>query len=257
VLQRSGYLERLSVDDSIEAETRRENLMELIGSIRAFEEAVPTATLTDFLEHIALSAQVDDYAAEEGTVTLMTVHSAKGLEFPVVFIVGLEQGVFPHSRSLDDAVRMEEERRLAYVAITRARERLFISHAERRWAYGQQQAHPPSQFIADIPRQLIEHHGQHDDDRQRVGAARRDTPRQRRQTSPRRRGADEVWVDHSYDQSQEAGAGAFRVGMKVRHKKFGVGEIRVITGAPPALNLTVYFKSVGPRTIRSDFVTAV
>jgi DNA helicase-2/ATP-dependent DNA helicase PcrA len=256
VLERTGYLERLAIDGSPEAQARAENLMELVASLRDYEEREPEPTLIGFLEQAALVSDVDGYTEDEGQVTLMTVHSAKGLEFPVVFIVGLEQGVFPHSRSLNDPSQMEEERRLAYVAITRARERLFLSYARSRWTYSQVQPGVPSEFLRAIPRELLA-----------PGSAVPGRPLAARGTgrypaaarrAPR---SDEVWVDRSYDQSGGGGdfddtfsAGGFHVGMKVRHGKFGVGEVRVITGAPPKLKLTVFFDGVGAKTIMSDFV---
>jgi len=158
-LERSGYLERLAADDSVEAETRTENLTEVLSSLQDYERQAEEPTLHGFLEQVALQSEADTYDEETGTVTLMTVHSAKGLEFPVVFLVGLEDGVFPHQRSLNDPERMEEERRLAYVAITRARQRLFLSYAQRRQIYGQTDVNPPSIFLSDIPEKLLDRRG--------------------------------------------------------------------------------------------------
>jgi DNA helicase-2/ATP-dependent DNA helicase PcrA len=258
VLERTGYLERLALDSSPEAQGRAENLMELVASLKDYEQRSEEPTLVGFLEQVALVAAVDGYAENEGKVTLMTVHSAKGLEFPVVFVVGLEQGIFPHGRALDDVKEMEEERRLAYVAITRAREELFLSHARQRWVFGTQQQHVPSEFLRHLPPKLVVAQGQ------RVGAvhAAATLPRVPRPTarpaSPRP-SPDEVWVDRSYDQSapqtdDRQADGRFRVGMRVRHSKFGEGTVRVITGTPPNVNLTVFFPTIGPKTIRSKFV---
>jgi DNA helicase-2/ATP-dependent DNA helicase PcrA len=268
VLERSGYLERLAIDGSPEAQGRAENLMELVASMRDYEQREPEPTLIGFLERAALASDVDAYSEDEGQVTLMTVHSAKGLEYPVVFIVGLEQGIFPHSRSLNDLTQMEEERRLAYVAITRARERLFLSYAATRWSYSQAQANPPSEFLRAIPRDLLApgsavpgrrratasmgRYGDHS------GYSGRSDHRDRRHE--RRDDDDDVWVDRSYDQSGPSdygdtfSVGGYQVGMKVRHSKFGVGEVRAITGSPPNLNLTIFFHGVGSKTIRSEFV---
>jgi len=264
VLERTGYLERLAIDGTPEAQSRVENLMELVASLRDHERRSNAPTLIEFLEQAALASDVDGYAEQEGQVTLMTVHSAKGLEFPVVFIIGLEQGIFPHSRSLNDLSQMEEERRLAYVAITRARQRLFLSLARSRWTYSQVQANPPSEFLRSIPRDLLAPGSAVN--RPRPGQPRRasgsysTTPHGSWSRGPRRPRppSDEVWVDRSYDQSAGAGddfsVGGFHVGMKVCHPKFGEGEVRVITGAPPNLNLTVFFAGIGSKTIRSQFV---
>jgi DNA helicase-2/ATP-dependent DNA helicase PcrA len=156
VLDRSGYLERLAASDSIEAQTKSENLMEFVGGLRAYEAEAEEPSLPEFLEQVALASEVDDVDDERGTITLMTVHSAKGLEFPVVFLVGLEHGIFPHSRSLEDVEKLEEERRLAYVAITRARKRLFLTFAQRRFIFGQTQTNPPSLFLREIPESLVQ-----------------------------------------------------------------------------------------------------
>ncbi|MCK5799302.1 MAG: exodeoxyribonuclease V subunit gamma [Deltaproteobacteria bacterium] len=155
VLERSSYLERLAANDSVESESRTENLMELISSLHDYEERTETPALHDFLEQVALASETDNVDPQGGIITLMTVHSAKGLEFPVVFLIGLEQGIFPHGRSLDDLDRMEEERRLAYVAITRARKRLYLTHAVTRYVFGQRQNNRPSVFLNDIPEGLV------------------------------------------------------------------------------------------------------
>ena len=303
VLERTGYLERLAADGSVESETRTENLLELIASLRDYEQRAEEPSLFGFLEQVALSSEVDQMDDSGGSITLMTVHSAKGLEFPVVYLIGLEQGIFPHSRSLDDVEKMEEERRLAYVAITRARRRLFLLHAQQRWVFGQQQTNAPSAFLREIPEHLVErprspatprYTGPHAPvqrpglrpSTQRPGVqtmgAQRPTitlpagrsrrsataPTTRKPAAPARQ-PDEVWVDYEFDQSpsfdvddfvdmaaEEAPAPqavSFRIGMRVRHAKYGVGVVQAITGSAPALNLTIRFPS-GPHTIRSQFV---
>jgi len=155
-LDHSGYLDELRAEGSIEAEGRLENLAELIGVASAYDE------VGEFLERVGLVADTDDIPAGEegsgddaGQVLLMTLHAAKGLEYPVVFLVGMEDGVFPHLRSLSEPAQMEEERRLAYVGLTRARERLHLSHAWSRMLYGQTQYNPPSRFLGEIPDGLV------------------------------------------------------------------------------------------------------
>ncbi|MCD9625532.1 UvrD-helicase domain-containing protein [Rhabdothermincola salaria] len=149
-LQRSGYVAELEAEHSIEAEGRIENLAELVGAARDF------GSVDEFLEQISLVADTDDLDGDESSVVLMTLHSAKGLEFPVVFLVGLEDGVFPHLRSIGEPDELEEERRLAYVGITRARERLYLSHAWARNIYGGTQYNPPSRFLDEIPEGLVQ-----------------------------------------------------------------------------------------------------
>jgi DNA helicase-2/ATP-dependent DNA helicase PcrA len=291
VLERSGYLERLAIDGTPEAQGRIENLMELVQSLRDYERDAEDASLAGFLEQVTLASDVDGYAESEGKVTLMTVHSAKGLEFPIVFIIGLEQGVFPHSRSLGELDQMEEERRLAYVAITRAREQLILSYAHQRFVFGIEQTNEPSEFLREIPEHLIAAKGQRfrnvhaalgrgrpaypwerrareleeQGDLPEVGARPARGRGGARTSAAARENEQEPWVDRSFDQSAPSdwdepaarGVGGFQVGMKVQHKKFGVGTVRVITGSPPNLNLTIYFSTVGPRTIRSQFVQPV
>jgi DNA helicase-2/ATP-dependent DNA helicase PcrA len=154
LLDRSGYLIELQEERTIEAEGRLENLAELVGSAEEAE------SVDQFLEQVSLVSDADEIDGDDSQVMLMTVHAAKGLEFPAVFIMGLEEGVFPHLRSIGEPDEMEEERRLAYVAITRAQERLYLSHAWSRTLYGGTQYNPPSRFLDEIPARLVEAHEQ-------------------------------------------------------------------------------------------------
>ena len=159
VLDRTGYLAEQRRSDDPQDASRVENLAELHSVAGAFAADAPTGTLADFLERVALVADSDQVPAEGergGQVTLMTVHTAKGLEFPAVFVTGMEDGTFPHQRSLGDETELEEERRLAYVAITRARERLYLTRAAVRSAWGTPQEMPPSRFLDDIPAELLD-----------------------------------------------------------------------------------------------------
>ncbi|AKU16077.1 DNA helicase PcrA [Luteipulveratus mongoliensis] len=163
ILDRSGYLAELRASHDPQDETRIENLAELVAVAREFDEAYPDGSLEDFLEQVSLVADADeipdeegrDAAEEAGVITMMTLHTAKGLEFPVVFLTGMEDGTFPHLRALGDPAELEEERRLAYVGITRARERLHLSRAQVRSAWGAPQYNPPSRFLDEIPKHLI------------------------------------------------------------------------------------------------------
>ncbi|WP_178946010.1 UvrD-helicase domain-containing protein [Kocuria sp. TGY1127_2] len=188
VLEQSGYLEALRTSDDPQDESRVENLAELVAVVREFERDNPEGGLTEFLEHVSLVADADQIpnrpkqgdeeeggvsaaqvarevaeAREQGVVTLMTLHTAKGLEFPVVFLTGMEHGIFPHQRALADENEMSEERRIAYVGLTRAMERLYLTRAESRSMWGQGQFNPPSPFLEEIPEHLI--------DWKRLGAA--------------------------------------------------------------------------------------
>jgi DNA helicase II / ATP-dependent DNA helicase PcrA len=159
VLEKSGYREMLKLEKSLEAQSRLENLDELLSVTKSFEESSEDKSLVAFLTDLALVADIDsmdDDGEKADSIVLMTLHSAKGLEFPVVFLIGLEEGVFPHSRSLMEEAEMEEERRLAYVGITRAEQTLFITNAQMRTLYGRTSMNPASRFISEIPEDLIE-----------------------------------------------------------------------------------------------------
>ncbi len=155
LIERTGYVKALEEDKSEENESRVENIKELQGAVSEFESLNPEAGLTDFLENVALVSDLDAMNESGGAVTLMTLHSAKGLEFNDVFLAGMEEGVFPLTRALFDDVLLEEEPRLAYVGITRARKRLFLSHARTRALYNARNANPLSRFVTEIPQRLI------------------------------------------------------------------------------------------------------
>ena len=260
ILERTGYLERLAAESSHDSQDRIENLMELVGSIKDFEreaeaqEGAPP-TLVGYLERVSLVSPADE---KSRGVTLMTVHAAKGLEFPVVFVTGLEDGVFPSLRDGEDAEALEEERRLAYVAITRARERLFLTNARARHLFGQD-ARPfrESRFLADIPDACIARPVQPS----RAQAARPQwsrgggAPEMATRTETRDGG---IRVEYDGDAGFEDEAELpFRLGQRVRHPMFGEGEVRGFTGSGRDLKLTVYFKSIGPKTIVARFVEVV
>jgi DNA helicase II / ATP-dependent DNA helicase PcrA len=152
----TGYAAELEADRTIEAQGRVENLKELVGVAREFETRNPDGTTADFLEQVALVTEQDEYDEDDPAVTLMTLHNAKGLEFDVVFMVGMEDGVFPHYRSMGDAGELEEERRLAYVGVTRARRRLYLTHAWGRSLFGGQNFNPPSRFLSEIPTHMVD-----------------------------------------------------------------------------------------------------
>ena len=159
VLDRTGYLASLEESDDPQDGTRLDNIRELVAVAREYSEAAPDGTLVGFLERVSLVADADDIPEGEdhgGLVTLMTLHTAKGLEFPVVFLTGMEDGVFPHQRSLSDPQELSEERRLAYVGVTRARERLYLSRAGVRSAWGAPAHNPPSRFLEEIPASLVD-----------------------------------------------------------------------------------------------------
>jgi DNA helicase II / ATP-dependent DNA helicase PcrA len=166
VLDRTGYVAELEAEGGIEAAGRLENISELMGQAKQFE------TLEEFLETVSLVADTEEADPDVSQATLMTLHTAKGLEFPVVFLLGMEDGVFPHIRSLGEPEELEEERRLAYVGITRARERLYLTHTWARMLFGTTQYNPMSRFIGEIPEQLIQVKGDRARGGQMSGAGR-------------------------------------------------------------------------------------
>jgi DNA helicase II / ATP-dependent DNA helicase PcrA len=256
VLERTQYLERLAADSTHESQERIENLMELVGSMRDWEsetteiEGAPP-TLTAYLERVSLVSPADE---KPKGVTLMTVHAAKGLEFPTVFVTGLEDGVFPNLRDGEDEEKLEEERRLAYVAITRARQRLFLTNARQRRLFGRDPApFRESRFIADIPDACIA----------RPVTKRAAMPARPAWSSAEgappmaRRIEREGGVAVEYDGDGGYEDAPFHLGQRVRHATYGEGEVRGLTGFGRDLKLTVYFSSVGPKTIVARFVEAV
>jgi superfamily I DNA/RNA helicase len=232
VLQETGYLEALEAERTIEAQGRLENLEELVNVAAEYDalaEADPASepSLADFLEQVALISDADDRSDDEGLVTLMTLHNAKGLEYPIVFMIGCEEGVFPHSRALDEG-GLEEERRLCYVGITRAQRDLYLTYARTRNVFGARNFGAPSRFIGEIPDQLTDREQQLP--RGLAGVRARAT------TWTRATDEGSSWG------AQPAAAPAFRLGEDVVHPKFGDG---VVTGLEPGGIVVIHFSRDG------------
>ncbi|MFN8018233.1 MAG: DNA helicase PcrA [Acidimicrobiales bacterium] len=266
-LGRSGYVDELQAEHSVEAEGRLENIAELVGSAREI------GSVEEFLEQVSLVADSDELPDDDSQVVLMTLHSAKGLEFPAVFLIGLEDGVFPHMRSIGEPHELEEERRLAYVGITRARERLYLTHAWSRTLFGATQYNPPSRFLDEIPQRLVEAiDGKRRSSRSGAwadsagmdssAASWGDRPSRRPGISSadreaRRAAQREANKDRIVDMAIEAGqravdaspAGGFRVGEDVVHAKWGDGVVLDVRGAGDKTEVTVHFGSVGQKTL--------
>ncbi|MDZ5474611.1 DNA helicase PcrA [Bacillus sp. 31A1R] len=246
VLDKSGYREMLKAEKSIEAESRLENLDEFLSVTKNFEDSNDDKSLVAFLTDLALVADIDSLD-EEGqkvdTVILMTLHSAKGLEFPVVFLLGVEEGVFPHSRSLMDETEMEEERRLAYVGITRAEEELYITNAQMRTLFGQTKINPPSRFIKEIPEDLLE------------GVE----PQQQRRTTvtspfPSRPVAQRPAVTRPVTTTTGGEQIGWSVGDKAQHGKWGIGTVVSVKGSGESTELDIAFPSpVGIKRLLAKF----
>ncbi|HWJ63679.1 MAG TPA: DNA helicase PcrA [Acidimicrobiales bacterium] len=260
VLNRSGYLDELQVEHSVEAEGRLENLSELVGSAREAE------SVDVFLEQVSLVADSDQIPDDDSQVVLMTLHSAKGLEFPAVFLIGLEDGIFPHLRSLGEPVELEEERRLAYVGITRARERLYLTHAWSRTIFGSTQYNPPSRFLDEIPQRLVEsidgnrrtsRSGSWSDSASMTSSAaswgERPSRRSGISSEQRQRNRERI-VDQAIAAGQQAAASApstspFKVGEDVVHGKWGEGVVLDLQGSGDKTEITINFPTVGQKVL--------
>jgi DNA helicase-2/ATP-dependent DNA helicase PcrA len=238
-LNAGGYMSELKAENTVESAGREENINELIGVAAEFTQ------VDEFLEQVALVADTDQLDSDNH-VTLMTLHSAKGLEFPVVFIVGVEEGIFPHNRALNDPVELEEERRLAYVGITRAKEQLVLSHAWSRSLYGSTQYNPPSRFLSEIPDELIQREGSVDSgaDSERYSfrshVDRGYAPQQRLNRN------NTNVAPASSAQQQDANHG-FRIGDDIEHPTFGEGVIIEIRGSGEKAEATIRFRLVGTK----------
>ncbi len=249
LLEGSGYLDELRAEGSIEAEGRLENLEELVGSARECDD------VEEFLEQVSLVSDTDDIDPEAGSVTLMTLHSAKGLEYPVVAVIGMEEGIFPHIRALGDPDALEEERRLAYVGITRARERLYLTHAWSRLLHGMSQYNPPSRFLDEIPAALISEAEGSRSSRSGLrssGYGWSGTRGDRAGPSDRAvgRGRDEI-VERAVQSAAPATTGGHLLGLKVgddvRHKKWGEGVVLGMTGQGDKAEALVRFPGIGEK----------
>jgi DNA helicase-2/ATP-dependent DNA helicase PcrA len=254
VLDRSGYLQDLRDERSEEAEGRIENLLELVSAAREYESRNSEPSLGGFVDQLSLLSDVDEEAgAKNARVVMLTMHSAKGLEFPIVMISGLEEGLFPHSRSSDDETELEEERRLCYVAITRAQRRLVLTSAARRRVFGDYQSTEPSRFVDEIPANLIEEVPSSFSSSFLTPppsyAQFRDA---RRGGSYRGRTREEPEV-YSYEDEDQSLPGEMKLGAKVRHPKFGVGTILSVEPLDDDTKLVVRFLSVGQKTLRARF----
>lgn len=216
ILEESGYRADLQNQGTDEAQDRLENLEELFNAVSQFQETNEDISLAGFLANASLASELDNLQEGQQAVSLMTLHAAKGLEFPVVFLVGLEQGLLPHARSINDIRALEEERRLCYVGITRAREQLFLSHATQRRLWGDREPAIASQFLAELPPELI-------------------TSNIKRQSKPLKQNATA---------SQD-----WQIGDLIMHNAFGVGEVTHIFGSGQKISLAIHFPQMGKKII--------
>jgi len=246
ILDKSGYRDMLKAEKTIEAQSRLENIDEFLSVTQSFEKQSDDKSLIAFLTDLALIADIDQIDQEEeaakDAVVLMTLHSAKGLEFPVVFLIGMEEGVFPHSRSLMDDAEMEEERRLAYVGITRAEEELYLTNAEMRTLFGRTNMNPESRFIDEIPEELIEDLN---------GQVKNKMPFTKKTVSSNLRA-----VSKPKPMLTKTGGDTvdWAVGDKAEHKKWGIGTVVSVKGSGEDKELDIAFPSpVGIKRLLAKF----
>jgi DNA helicase-2/ATP-dependent DNA helicase PcrA len=266
IIKDSGYEGRLKEERTEEARDRLANLQELLAALDDFERNSEDKGLSAYLEQVALISDVERGERHHNSVTLMTLHAAKGLEFPLVFMTGMEERLFPHVRALDDPEQMEEERRLCYVGMTRARERLYLTNARRRHFYGQEQFNSPSRFLGDIPDELLEVEEEY-----QAGFGWGESPgkgERAQDSGGKSRAADWERVLKESRSAAEApaapslpdnevrvvpeGDGIF-IGMRVRHSKFGPGTIRKLEGRGDNEKVIVWFDSGGPKKLLLRF----
>ncbi|MEG4517071.1 MULTISPECIES: DNA helicase PcrA [unclassified Microcoleus] len=236
IIEDSGYIQDLKNQGTEEAENRIENVRELYNAVLQFEEQNEEPTLTSFLAKASLASDLDDLQEEDSRVSLMTLHSAKGLEFPVVFLVGMEQGLFPNFRSLDDPKAIEEERRLCYVGITRAQELLFLTHTRERRLWGGFREHcTPSLFLGELPTHLL------------AGSAKKT---QAGKTAASKGKTKNSAANSGSSQAGNNGQSAdWQTGDRVFHHAFGVGEITHVLGEGDKTNLAIKFSGLGRKII--------
>ena len=264
VMEESGYMARLKESRDEDDAERLENLEQLLVAVEEFCEKNPEAGLSEFLEQVSLVSDLEQSEQGKPSVTLMTLHAAKGLEFKAVFMIGMEERLFPHIRTMDDLDGMEEERRLCYVGMTRARDRLYLLNARRRYLFGQEQSNQPSRFLRDIPSELLDeggssvtfeaHNVQSRSYRSPVPNYRSPAPSSQ---TPEHNLAAAAAFSNSGDieiipEPPDEHDGVF-IGMKVRHGKFGLGTIRKMEGSGESQKVIVWFSSVGPKKLMLRF----
>ncbi len=255
ILERSGYLKDLREERSEDAEARIENLMELVSAAREFESREVDAALGGFVDRLSLLSEADEgKGTSDARVWLMSMHAAKGLEFPVVIVAGMEEGLFPHARSVEDEEDVEEERRICYVCITRAREKLILTGASRRRVFGEYQATTPSRFLDELPPELvkrIEPVSQAPRWQQTGGYELRNPYAQR--PGPRLRPGGKPERSFSYEGEDQTTDTGIKSGMRVRHKQFGTGTVVDVEEHGDDHKVTVKFATVGVKKLLARF----
>jgi DNA helicase-2/ATP-dependent DNA helicase PcrA len=253
VLDQSGYLRDLREERSEEADARIQNLAELVSAAREYEARDPEPSLGGFVDQLSLLSEVDEETGSRNArVWLMTLHAAKGLEFPVVFMTGLEEGLFPHSRARDEEEELEEERRLCYVGMTRARERLVLTNAARRRVFGDYQSTSPSRFLSEVPQELLELATGFTSSYQRSFASYEFRPNPYGHRGPRVREEAATPFATYEDEDQSASASGVVPGARVRHAQFGVGTVISVEPLNDDAKIVVRFP-IGQKTLRAKY----
>ena len=249
IIEYTGYMKELQDSNDIEDLSRIENLKELVSASVDFEESSEDKTLSAFLEQIALVSDIDNYDEESDAVVFMTVHSAKGLEFPVVFMAGMENGIFPGTQSLDDIDEMEESRRLCYVGITRAKEKLYMTSAERRMVFGRTVFYSESDFISEISKELRENLRERKIIKNNVKSDKAknfyDNLNSFNKTNIKLEGI----IDDNKEDKNTLKAEEIKLGKKVKHSKFGLGTIVSINKVTNDVKLTIAFDKMGVKIL--------
>lgn len=240
ILDRTGYLAQLEESTDPQDQARAENIGELLSVAKDFQDTNPTGTVEDFLEQVALINDVDSFEQEESKVTLMTLHAAKGLEFPIVFLGGLEEGLFPHSRTLMNPEEIEEERRLAYVGITRAEKELYISNATTRTVFGRTSSYLPSRFIDEIPEELVD-----------GLRAKRKVPDDIKRHVPQHMSVTSRPVTKPIVRNEVIAD--WKIGDTAIHSKWGNGKVINVAGEGAGMKLTIEFPTQGVRVVMAKF----
>lgn len=253
VLRDTGYLEELENERTPQAQSRIDNLHELISVAQEFAASEEENNLENFLAHVALVSDIDDTELGEDAITLMTLHSSKGLEFPVVFLVGMEEGLFPHARTLMDETEIEEERRLCYVGITRAKEKLFLSSTKMRTIYGNTVTYPPSRFLQEIPARLVK-----TIKRQERFSALENFKQVSEKYSARPQKPASTFNPHSFMPQKPAAAAEgtgtrFNTGDRVSHSKWGEGMVVSVKDSPDGQEVKVAFAGAGVRSLLTKY----
>jgi DNA helicase-2/ATP-dependent DNA helicase PcrA len=253
VLDQSGYLRDLREERSEEADARIQNLAELVSAAREYEARDPEPSLGGFVDQLSLLSEVDEEAGSRNArVWLMTLHAAKGLEFPVVFMTGLEEGLFPHSRARDEEEELEEERRLCYVGMTRARERLILTNAARRRVFGDYQSTSPSRFLSEVPQELLELATGFTSSYQRSFASYEFRANPYGHRGPRVREEAATPFATYEDEDQSPSASGVVPGARVRHAQFGVGTVISVEPLNDDAKIVVRFP-IGQKTLRAKY----